>query len=286
MPNTARLFPLSTRSSFQNSIVSQPVRKNSPLYAKNVGLTPPLMTGTIPCMKRVLAFLALMMIWSPAYAGLLGPDNFDDCILEKMPGVTSNAAASAIWQACRNKFPADKKKDDQRSRPAEQSSAHGHSLEEVAGALIGHYQSRLVTISACTVTKTPQDSESIKDPATKAVDRQAWEMFDDLWKKDSNIVDALERAVVDYRVSKGLPATLENVKDQVDALMPYQGKVAKRLHDEYAAEWGSHAEGCKKLLPFIASNMSLMDCCQADLKFVLGPKYYLYKFDVPSYGHK
>ncbi len=243
--------------------------------------------GTIARMTRVLAFLAFMMIWSPAHAGLFGPASFDDCILEKMPGVTSNSAANAIWQACRNKFPTDKKKEDDRSRQhAEQKSEDGRSFEEVAGELVGHYQSRLAIITACNVTKTPQDTESIQSPATKAVDDTAWRMFDDLWKKDGNIVDGIERAIVDYRVSKGLPATLENVKRQVDALLPYQGQIAKRLYSEYVTRWGSHAEGCKKLLPVIASNMTLMDCCQADLKFVLGPKFYLYKFEVPGYGPK
>jgi hypothetical protein len=38
--------------------------------------------------------------WSP-----FGPNNFDDCIIQNMKGVTSNTAAAAIRMACRQKFP-------------------------------------------------------------------------------------------------------------------------------------------------------------------------------------
>ncbi len=39
--------------------------------------------------------------WSP-----FGPKNFDDCIIENMKGITSDAAAGSIRMACRQKFPA------------------------------------------------------------------------------------------------------------------------------------------------------------------------------------
>ena len=38
--------------------------------------------------------------WSP-----LGPNTFDDCILESMKGVTSDMAAQAIYRSCKQKFP-------------------------------------------------------------------------------------------------------------------------------------------------------------------------------------
>jgi hypothetical protein len=42
-----------------------------------------------------------------AYAalGLRGPENFEDCILHTMRGVSSDSAARQIRAACRAKFP-------------------------------------------------------------------------------------------------------------------------------------------------------------------------------------
>lgn len=40
-----------------------------------------------------------------ALAGLFGPSTYDECILENMKGVGSNAAAIAVASACRNQFP-------------------------------------------------------------------------------------------------------------------------------------------------------------------------------------
>ena len=51
-----------------------------------------------------LAFLALILPFS-ASAGWFGPSNFDECILASMKGVTSDAAAGIIYEACESKFP-------------------------------------------------------------------------------------------------------------------------------------------------------------------------------------
>ena len=40
-----------------------------------------------------------------SYAGIFGPSNFDDCVLESMKGVTSDVAARAIYKSCLEKFP-------------------------------------------------------------------------------------------------------------------------------------------------------------------------------------
>jgi hypothetical protein len=40
-----------------------------------------------------------------ASAGIFGPSNFDECVLDAMKGVTSDVAARAIYASCRNKFP-------------------------------------------------------------------------------------------------------------------------------------------------------------------------------------
>jgi len=39
---------------------------------------------------------------------LFGPNNFNDCIIENMKGVTSDSAAASIRMACRQKFPEKK----------------------------------------------------------------------------------------------------------------------------------------------------------------------------------
>jgi hypothetical protein len=43
-----------------------------------------------------------------------GPQNFDDCILQGMQGVTSDIAAKAIYRSCSNKFP----KSNIKSKPS------------------------------------------------------------------------------------------------------------------------------------------------------------------------
>ena len=58
-------------------------------------------------MIRILYFSFAIFLISSGGAGawsLLGPTNYDDCILEKMKGVTDNLAAGAIMRACASKF--------------------------------------------------------------------------------------------------------------------------------------------------------------------------------------
>ena len=59
------------------------------------------------CIQKQSIVVAVIIGFSaPAQAALFGPENYDECILESMKGVTSNVAASAIMKACRSKFPA------------------------------------------------------------------------------------------------------------------------------------------------------------------------------------
>ena len=48
-------------------------------------------------------------------AGWFGPSNYDECIFESMKGVTSDLAAQAIIQSCREKFP-EKQKEQRKTR--------------------------------------------------------------------------------------------------------------------------------------------------------------------------
>ena len=67
--------------------------------------------------KIILPIIAIgiLMLTDYASAGLFGPSNFDECILQSMKGVTSDVAASLIAQSCRKKFP-DKPKEEKKTR--------------------------------------------------------------------------------------------------------------------------------------------------------------------------
>lgn len=69
-------------------------------------------------MKRYAGALVLLGAFSSAYAGIFGPSNFDDCVLESMKGVTSDMAAQAIYRSCRKKFPENQVKQNTRALTA------------------------------------------------------------------------------------------------------------------------------------------------------------------------
>ena len=47
----------------------------------------------------------MVLLTGSAQAGWFGPSTYEECVLENMKGVSSNAAALAIADACRAKFP-------------------------------------------------------------------------------------------------------------------------------------------------------------------------------------
>lgn len=58
-------------------------------------------------MKRIALVVAVLMA-APASAGLFGPSNYDECILEHLKGVSSDVGARMVAEACRKKFPPKK----------------------------------------------------------------------------------------------------------------------------------------------------------------------------------
>ena len=56
-------------------------------------------------MFKLAVALLLSALSGIASAGLFGPSNYEECILDSMKGVTSDMAARAVAQACRSKFP-------------------------------------------------------------------------------------------------------------------------------------------------------------------------------------
>ncbi len=59
-----------------------------------------LLTGLIS-----LLCVGLMLPSKSAAQGFFGPNNYDDCILQNMRGVTSDTAAGLVHRACLAKFP-------------------------------------------------------------------------------------------------------------------------------------------------------------------------------------
>ncbi len=59
-------------------------------------------------LHRTLVFLVLPGLWCPAIgqADPSEPSNYDECIVDTMRGVSSDVAARAIIESCRNLFPA------------------------------------------------------------------------------------------------------------------------------------------------------------------------------------
>lgn len=55
-------------------------------------------------MKKIIASLILVFC-SWANAGLFGPSTFEECVLDQMKDIKSDAAANAVTYACRSKFP-------------------------------------------------------------------------------------------------------------------------------------------------------------------------------------
>jgi hypothetical protein len=58
-------------------------------------------------LRKVPVLLVPLVLLSPAlsYSDSSGPSNYDECILDAMRGVSSDVAAQAIIDSCRNLFP-------------------------------------------------------------------------------------------------------------------------------------------------------------------------------------
>lgn len=61
---------------------------------------------------RAILTLVLALFFSNAHAGLFGPSNYDDCVLENLKTAKTESAVASVHMACRNKFPEKKKNVD------------------------------------------------------------------------------------------------------------------------------------------------------------------------------
>lgn len=55
--------------------------------------------------KLIVLIPICLCAMGTSHAGWFGPNNYDDCILENMKGVTQIQAIHAVTSACRSKFP-------------------------------------------------------------------------------------------------------------------------------------------------------------------------------------
>jgi hypothetical protein len=55
-------------------------------------------------------FIILLLLSTPAVAGIFGPSNYDECVLEKIDKMKSNESVKALQQACRGQFPSGNEK--------------------------------------------------------------------------------------------------------------------------------------------------------------------------------
>lgn len=55
--------------------------------------------------RSLIVASAAAFTHSLASAGIFGPNNYDECVLAAMKGVTSDIAARAIMRSCREKYP-------------------------------------------------------------------------------------------------------------------------------------------------------------------------------------
>ena len=122
-------------------------------------------------MKRIALMMACTTVSAVATAGLLGPSNFDECILANMKGVGSDMAARAVAASCAKQFPA--KKATEKTAP-DDTDAPADVVGNLTGRLgptgIGHGLSgslyngnRDWTITQTTVAVTAKSDKSARE---------------------------------------------------------------------------------------------------------------------------
>jgi hypothetical protein len=104
---------------------------------------------------KSLIIIIIVMFSSYANAGLFGPNNFDDCILQSMKGVTSDMAARAIYQSCEQKFSKKVKQSTRNLSADEIANITGRGSQYknyFSGQLLN--QNKNITITQITISIT------------------------------------------------------------------------------------------------------------------------------------
>ena len=89
-------------------------------------------------LRKLPVFLLPLVLLYPtmSHAGLFGPSNYDECITESMKGVSSDVAARAIIESCRNLFPESGKEAAPEDAPAAEPARVEESAVPAAPAAI------------------------------------------------------------------------------------------------------------------------------------------------------
>ncbi len=60
-------------------------------------------------MKNYIIILACsMLLIQPSFAGLFGPSNYDECVLDGIKSAKTDSAIQLLHRVCENKFPSNK----------------------------------------------------------------------------------------------------------------------------------------------------------------------------------
>lgn len=117
------------------------------------------MTKTIRIKPILYLTAALAALPSVSVGGLLGPGDYDECILDSMKGVNSNVAARAVMLSCRAKFP------EKRPYDAELSAQDRANVTGRAGINYGHLRGHIYngnsdyTVTQVTIALTPKSEK-------------------------------------------------------------------------------------------------------------------------------
>ena len=81
-------------------------------------------------LRKMHVLLVSLVLFCPTigYGDSSSPTNYDECIVDTMRGVSSDVAAHAIIESCRNLFPGTQSKAPPAPAPAENPAAAARSL--------------------------------------------------------------------------------------------------------------------------------------------------------------
>ena len=118
--------------------------------------------------KAILVLWAFLFVPMRATAGWFGASNYDECILESMKGVTSDAAAGLIHRACLAKYPVKGPSDSE--VPANVASQLDGRASYSYGYLKGNFYNGNGewTITQITIALMPKTKNKSPDPTRRA----------------------------------------------------------------------------------------------------------------------
>jgi hypothetical protein len=86
---------------------------------------------------KIFLAIVLAVLMGHANAGLFGPSNYDDCILDGVKQAKTDLAVQAVYQSCRNKFPKAVGSDNKSPKVAEPCNVYWTGREFKIGSTSG-----------------------------------------------------------------------------------------------------------------------------------------------------